>query len=53
MVELLVVYEVGPVDSKLVVRVELALEREICRPWVRAIALEDKHAVVDGGLCCQ
>lgn len=53
MVDLLVVDEIRPVDGKLVVRIELALERETRRPWIWAITLEDEHAVIDGGLCCQ
>jgi hypothetical protein len=52
-VDLVVVDEVGPVDSKLVVRIELALERETCRPRIWTITLEDEHAVVDGGLSCR
>jgi hypothetical protein len=49
-VDLLVVDEVSPVNGKLIIRVELALEREFCRPRIWAITLEDEHAVVDGRL---
>lgn len=53
MVDLLAVDEVSSVDSKLVVRIELALQCVICRPRIRAITLEHEHAVIDGGLSCQ
>lgn len=47
-VDLVIIEEVGPVDGKLVISIELALEGEIGRPGVRGVAAQDEHAVVDG-----
>lgn len=40
--------EVGAVDGKLVVCVELCLVGKVCGPGVGSNGFEDKHAVVDG-----
>lgn len=48
--------EVGPIDSELIVRVnlaldaiELTLERVVACPWIRSATLQHVHTVVDGG----
>ena len=47
MIQLVVVLEVGPVDGKLVVRVELAFVGVGGSPWIGADAFDQVHAMID------